>query len=230
MFFSNSLELLTDDFDAVCGKYESNIIEQNITPIDLNYSRKGECSINPAYQNSASINQNLKVGEKKIWALREDFILAVGVKNAYQSEFSYHGFESTFDENINLSDSLNLSDRFGHPSLTLNEYDQQLKVYYAGYLSKNSNGLGIFLASGRYFRNDLTLEQISLLESYISLLFQKAYGSQEVTFYCGMRSYEEYASDADYYSHLGLFFNESKDLTCKALENEPSRHYSPSIF
>lgn len=210
--------------------YQSAILEKGIKPLFPRYSYQGDTPINPAYQDSQNINTRLDLNEKRIWVLREDLVLATGVKNAYQKQFNYQGFESAFKEGLDWTSFVNIKDRYGHPSLTLDHQDKQIGVYYAGYLMQESEQLTLFLASGRYAREDLSLEETQLLESYISLLFQEAYGPQKTVFYCGMRPYEFYPSDESYYQHLGLFFNNNAFNPTSLLEDEPKRTYFDNKF
>ncbi len=209
---------------------QNSIQAAGIAPISQNvdYGYDGETLINPGYQDSESIKAPLKAGEKRMWVLREDFILATGIKNAYQAEFSYNEFTTAFVDDLDLSLELAKLSRYGHPSLTFNEYDHKVGVFYAGYVSQSDNQLTVFLASGRYFRNDLSTQQVAIMESYVAVLFQKAYGNQRVVFYHGLKRWQEYDNKADYYQCLGLFFNEKTSAAVQTLDNEPHRHYLPS--
>lgn len=224
-FFPESLQLVEVEEqkqEALVTSYKV-FIKQQILPIALKYEYQGEENINPAYQSITDVNKRLNRHEKRIWALREDFILATGVKNAYQERYGYTGFKDAFPDEIDLNQYIDLKDRFGHPSLTFNHFDEKIKVYYAGYLSQGENCLSVCLASGRYYRNDLTDEQIKVLETYLSILFQQAYGSQKVIFYYGIKDFTDYKTLDEYYEHLGVFFCDNEEK----LASEPKRHYFP---
>ncbi len=215
------IETEIQSFERLTTSYRT-FIKNNICPVKARYHYEYENNINPAYQDIESVTNPLKRHEKRIWALRDDLILATGIKNAYQKKYGYTGFNEAFSEELNLSDHLDLSDRFGHPSLTFNEKNEKGDVYYAGYLSQGESALRVCLTSGRYYRDDLTKEQIKQLESYLSLMFQKAYGDQPVVFYSGFKDYEDYDSLDDYYKHFAVFFMDDE----KGLALEPTRTYA----
>lgn len=192
-------------------------IKKYITPIKSTHKYLGETAINPAYESISHTPTMLAEGEIRIWALREDLILATGIKNAYQSKFGYHGLKTTFP--ISLHRYIDWNDRYGHPSLAISEKGT-VGVYLAGYVKREAGVIKIFLASGRYFREDLSLKDFRILEHYIANLFILAYGDKKVKIYHGLKAYRCYDSDESYYKHLGRFFNKADPLT-----QEPYREY-----
>lgn len=160
-------------------------IKKNIRPVYPKYSYPGEDCINPAYQDSISVREPLRLGEKRIWALRSDFILAFGVKNAYEKEYKYTGFKDSFSKS--LYPFINWADRYGHPSLTLPEKnpgkeDYDGSAFYAGYICQRAGYLQVYLVSGRFERTDLNAKQIRVLEAYIASQLQTCYGIQDIAF------------------------------------------------
>ncbi|KTC81650.1 hypothetical protein [Legionella brunensis] len=151
-----------------------------IAPIKPKYKYDNEGCINPAFENIEQIKFPLKPLEKRIWVLRTDFILATGVKNAYQEEYGYFGLKDTFNETLHTF--LNPRDRYGHPSLTIPEQEYDGSVFYAGYLCQRQGFLQAYLVSGRFDRKDLSDEQTQVLEAYIASLLQTAYGQQPIVF------------------------------------------------
>lgn len=195
-------------------------IYKNISCKQASYGYHSEQSMNPAYEDISNNPTQLAIGDKRIWVLRSDFILATGIKNSYQQEYNYNGMRETFP--ASLYKYINWQDRYGHPSLTLSE-NTSIGAYYAGYLSLGKNQINIFLASGRYHRQNLSMKSIFILESYIAKKLQQAYGNKKVIFYHGIKSYDTYPSQKEYYDHLGLFFKSSHYL-----EQEPQRQYPKS--
>ncbi|WP_019217168.1 hypothetical protein [Legionella tunisiensis] len=121
--------------------------------------------------------------------------MATGVKNAYQKEYGYTGLVDTFSPTIHRF--LDWDDRYGHPSLTLATDTYDGGVFYAGYVCQRQGYLQVYLASGRYDRNDLSKEQTAILEAYIAVQFQVAYGKQEIVF--------DYANPDDSFYHTTFF-------------------------
>jgi hypothetical protein len=193
-FFSNASKHNPDAF-ANLQEY----IKHNIPPVKPQYTYDKESGINPAYQNISQFKQRqfLLHNEKRIWVLRSDFILATGVKNAYQQEYGYNGLADTFDES--LHPFLNWENRYGHPSLALAEDEYDGFAYYAGFLCQRTNFLQVYLSSGRFERKDLSAEQTHRLECYIAALFQDTYGVQDIVF--------EYGIPGDR-AYLSVFFGE----------------------
>lgn len=173
-----------------CFGNAQNYIKKNIPPVKPKYSYPDEGCINPGYQDITSIQYSLKPQEKRIWALRSDFTLATGVKNAYEKEYGYTGFKNSFSKSLHAF--LNWSDRYGHPSLTLPEGNYDGSAFYAGYICQRKGYLQVYLVSGRFERNDLNKEQTRILEAYIAAQFQAAYGSQEIVFDYGDSNISSY--------------------------------------
>ncbi|WED42149.1 hypothetical protein [Legionella cardiaca] len=165
-------------------------IAKNIPPIKPKYSYDDEGNINPGFQNIQQVNFPLQPLEKRIWVLRTDFILALGVKNAYQKEYGYYGLEDSFSKSVHPF--LNWKDRSGHPSLALVEKDYDGSVFYAGYLCQREKFLQVYLVSGRFDRSDLNKEQTQILEAYIAAQLQVAYGKQPIVFDYGNPEDPEY--------------------------------------
>ncbi len=179
-------------------------IKRHVKGVPPKYTYSGESGVNPAFQCIEEVDSSLRPDEKRIFALRSDFILATGVKNA-QQEHGYHGLKETFEES--QYSYLNWNDRYGHSSIALADNNYDGTILYAGFICQREGYLQVFLSSGRYNRCDrvsegvlpLTEEQIHVVESYLSLKFQKAYGVQEVIFYDTTPEHD----DAD----SALFFN-----------------------
>ncbi|KTC95572.1 hypothetical protein [Legionella feeleii] len=146
--------------------------------------------------------------------LRSDFILATGVKNAYQKEYGYIGLADTFSKTLHRF--LDWDDRYGHPSLTLATDTYDGGVFYAGYICQRKGYLQVYLASGRYDRTDLTTEQTAILEAYIAAQFQVAYGNQEIVF--------DYANPDDSFYHTTFF---SHGIFPKT---NPQRRYTQTLI
>jgi hypothetical protein len=172
-------------------------IKNNISPIKPKYCYPDENCINPGYQESTSVQYPLHANEKRIWVLRSDFILATGVKNAYEKEYGYKGFKQSFSET--LHSFVNWKDRYGHPSLTLPEGDYDGSAFYAGYICQREGYLQVYLVSGRFERDDLNEEQIRILEAYIAAQFQTVYGHQDIVFDYGNSNIPSY--HAAFFSH-----------------------------
>ncbi|KTD18389.1 hypothetical protein [Legionella jordanis] len=158
-------------------------LSSNIPLIKPKYFYDNEKSINPAFENIQMITKPLKLNEKRIWLLRGDFLLVTGVKNAYEREYGYEGLKQVF--NPALYQFINWEDRYGHPSLALPELDYDGSVFYAGYLCQKKDFLQVYLVSGRFDRKDLNGLQTEILEAYIALQLQVAYGQQAVVFEFG---------------------------------------------
>lgn len=189
-------------------------IKQNISPIKPKYSYPGEGCINPGYQDISSIQYPLLPQEKRIWALRSDFILATGVKNAYEQEYGYTGFKDSFSES--LCSFINWNDRYGHPSLTLPEDNYDGSAFYAGYICQRDGYLQVYLVSGRFERTDLNEDQTRILEAYIAAQFQTAYGKQDIVFDYGDSELPNY--------HATFFSGGTFDKT------NPQRRYNQSLI
>ncbi len=154
-----------------------NYIRENIPTIKQLSSAKvyaGENSINPAYENLDQINYQLHVNEKRIWLLRNDFIVALGIKNAYQEMWGYYGIHDAFDEHNHPY--IDWDDRAGHPSLVTDE------AYCGGHIVRKNKHLEVICISGRYERSDLSEEDIIIMEALLALQFQKTFGEQPVVF------------------------------------------------
>ena len=142
------------------------------------YKYENEDSINPVYSDIEHCSP-LCIGEKRIWVLRTDFTLALGIKNAYASKGNLKLLDKV-DETMHTY--VNLDDRYGHPSLALPENDYDGSVYYAGWLHQRSNQLEIFICSGRYHNENLSRKQRLCLELYLFLVIKQAFGNQPIIF------------------------------------------------
>lgn len=140
-----------------------NYINNNISAIHPPYKYDNEENINPAFENIQQVKYPLALEDKRIWVLRKDFNLILGIKNAYKKDYNYHGFEDHF--NPKLFTFIDLKDRYGHPSLCLTEEGYDGSVFYAGYLCQRAKFLQVYLVSGRFDRKDLNKEQTSILEA-----------------------------------------------------------------
>jgi len=163
----------------------------------------GENSINPAFENLAQIRRALRLNEKKIWLLRSDFILALGVKNAYQDIWGYYGLDDAFDAKNHRY--IDWNDRVGHPSLAISGHGYDGRVYYAGHVAQRDGYLELLNYSGRYDRLDLTVEELIILEAFVALQFQNAFGKQKVVFITNARNdYRDYYELSLFYSDKSL--------------------------
>ena len=70
-------------------------IKRYIKGVLPKYAYSGESGVNPAFQCIEEVDRPLRLNEKRIFALRGDFILATGVKNAEQ-QLGYQGLKETF--------------------------------------------------------------------------------------------------------------------------------------
>ncbi len=197
-------------------------IRRHIKGITPKYTYSEESGINPAFQCIEEVDKLFRLNEKRIFVLRSDFIIATGIKNAEQKH-GYLGLKETFDES--QYPYLNWQDRYGHPSLAMADNDYDGTVLYAGFICQRKGYLEVFLSSGRYNRCDrvgegilpLTKEKVNVVESYLSLKFQKAYGSQEIVFYDTTPEQDD-ADSALFFTNTP--FSESKN---------PRRYQSSSI-
>jgi len=189
-------------------------IQERIPPVQPKYHYPGEDTINPAYQDIASIRCPLQSGQIKIWVLRRDLILAIGLKNAYEREYGYTGFKEGFE--VSLHRFINFDNRYGHPSLTIPEGSYDGSAYYAGYICQRPNYLQVYLVSGRFERTDLNAEQTSILEAYIAWQFQTVYGTQDVVFDHGD------SNDASYHA---AFFKDGQFH-----KDNPQRRYDQKLI
>jgi len=155
-----------------------SLIKQ-IPTIQAKYKYENEKSINPAY---CDIEHSFPLCpyEKKIWVLRGDLILAVGIKNAYVDKGNTNIVDLI---DTSLHKYLDLDDRYGHPSLAIPEQDYDGSAYYAGWLYQHLNHIEVFLFTGRYQNKKITALQQHYLERYISIQFMEAYGEQEIIFF-----------------------------------------------
>lgn len=173
-------------------------ISMYIEPIFPAYIRSNETGINPAYQDITATRDKLFLHEKKIWLLRSDMILAVGNKNAYWVNFDEKGLSDAIDSK--LHHYINWEDRYGHPSLAVAYPGYQSGAFYAGLLAQRNGCLEVFTSSGRYHRGDLTVEDKTIIEAYVTYYFQKAYGRQPIVFIDSL-------SNEDYFE-CALFYND----------------------
>lgn len=141
------------------------------------YDNDSEKAINPCYR---TIDQEcpFQPNEKRIWVLRDNLILATGIKNDVQDAGN-----TTFQSQIAAGTVFDPgADRFGHPSLALTNEIGDAKAYYAGWLAQRPDHIQFFLQSGRFHRKDLILIQQIMIEIYIaSKLMEK--GDYPVIFY-----------------------------------------------
>jgi len=189
-------------------------IQKNITPVRKKYCYPNETSINPGYQDIAVARGPLRHCEKRIWALRSDFTLATGVKNAYEKEYGYTGFYESFSKSLHAL--IDWNDRYGHPSLTLAEGDYDGSAYYAGYICQRDGFLQVYLVSGRFERTDLNEKQTAILEAFIAAQFLAVFGLQDITF--------DYGDSDDPRYHTAFFGGGFKGRG--SLEGNPQRYYN----
>lgn len=143
------------------------------------YYNLNEVGINPVYEDSEHCTE-LCLHEKKIWALRTDLILAMGIKNGAVR----YGNTNIFDRvDPSMHEWIARNNRYGHPSLAISEGAYDGTVYYAGWLRKNQNHIEIFLSSGRFQNTQLTIEQREILEAYVAYKLMLAYGEQDIVFF-----------------------------------------------
>lgn len=71
-------------------------IQRHVKGVPPKYTYSEESRVNPAFQRIEEVDAFLKLNEKRIFALRSDFILATGVKNAEQ-QHGYHGLIVFYD-------------------------------------------------------------------------------------------------------------------------------------
>lgn len=189
-------------------------IRKHIAPVSKKYIYPNENSINPGYQDIGHVRGPLRPGEKRIWALRSDFILATGVKNAYEKEYRYTGFVESFSPSLHAL--IDWNDRYGHPSLTLTEGNYDGAAYYAGYICQRDGFLQVYLVSGRFERTDLNEKQTAILEAFISSQFQVVFGLQDIIF--------DYGDSDDPRYHTAFFGGGFKGEG--SLEGNPQRCYN----
>lgn len=211
LFFANEI---SKQYRKLTELGRAAIIESQISTIKKESTDRvyaGEHGINPAYENLSQVNYQLHPNEKRIWLLRGDFNLTIGVKNAYQG-WGYHAFHDNFDEQNYAY--LDWNNRTGHPSLArvAPEIHYDGDVYYAGHLAQRNGYLEVVDNSGRFDRPDLTVEQLVLLEAYIALQFQKAFGQQKIVFAPHPR---RNTYDADYFE-LSAFYRDH-DISKKSV-------------
>lgn len=146
--------------------------------VQAQYKYECEKSINPAYCDIEHC-EPLCIHENRIWVLRRDLTLAVGIKNAYTAE----GGTSLKDKiDASMHQYVCADDRYGHPSLTLPEGNYDGTAYYAGWIHQHPNRLEVFIYSGRYHNRKLLESQKLFLESYLFFKFSGALGQQQITF------------------------------------------------
>ena len=167
-------------FDAHQINNVKAYISEHIPAVPALYIRENELSINPAYQNTDAIVRSLDIGQKKIWLLRSDFILAVGNKNSNWTNFKDTQLSAAIETDLHAH--INWEDRYGHPSLATPHSGYDGAVYYGGYLAQRNDCIEIYTFSGRYHRHDLDARHKAIMEAYIAYHFQIAYGNQCVVF------------------------------------------------
>lgn len=166
------------EFESFLFRY---LIKHYLTPKNPEYAYDTEKGgYNPAFQNISddSFHCPLQVDEKRIFALRSDFILATGSKN--YGKCSFHKPFSMFSDD--LHQYLDSKDRYGHPSLAVPHDEYNGSAYYAGWLAQREGYLQIYLYSGRFHRT-FTLDECTLVETYLTKQFINAYGEQPIRFY-----------------------------------------------
>lgn len=137
--------------------------------------------INPLYSEIEHCPALLR-GEKIIWILRCDLILAVGIKHD-------RVYAKAGNTNLrNKIDKLNypyvdFDIRYGHPSLALPENDYDGSAYLGGWLRIHRGRIDVYLLSGRYKNVALTSLQQKCLEEYLTIKFRLAYGEHDVVFW-----------------------------------------------
>lgn len=179
----------------------------------------GENAINPAFESLDQMIHPLQLNEKRIWLLRSDFNIVLGVKNAYQEMWGYYGLADIFDANQYAY--INWEDRVGHPSLAMPEENYTGDAFYAGHIAQREGYLEVLNYSGRFDRHDLSEAKLKKMEGYMALRFQKAFGQQPVIFITNARN-----NFADYYE-LSRFYS---DQTLIHESMIPKRRYDfPSI-
>lgn len=142
------------------------------------YKYPNEENMNPAFGDLE--HSPLCVGEKRIWVLRGDLNLILGIKNVGVEHGNTHIYEKI---DPCVRQHINLGDRYGHPSLAIPENGYDGSVYYAGWLYLHHNYIVVLLQSGRFYNPALTTHQIQILETYISAKFMEAYGVNSVDFF-----------------------------------------------
>lgn len=188
-------------FDALQARNIAAYIAEHIPPVSALYTRENEWSINPTYQNSDAIVKSLEIDQKKIWLLRSDFILAVGNKNSNWTNFNDTELPDAIEEDLHRY--VNWDDRYGHPSLATPHSEFDGSAFYGGYLAQREGYIEIYTFSGRYHRQDLDAKDKAILEAYIALHFQHAYGNQPVIFIDAVASE---SADLDNFE-LSMFIN-----------------------
>ena len=180
------------------------------------YRRDDEKGINPVYQDLSTVQRALELNQKIIWLLRSDGVLAIGIKNSYSICFGEQELAISVPEN--LREFIDWDDRYGHPSLALPQENYDGSALYGGYLCQRNDYLQVFTSSGRYFRDDLSDKQKSVLEAYISLRFQQAYGEQDVVFFEG--PYKDYYELSYFFSDRPLpRYLKNRRYTVESIEN-----------
>lgn len=163
-------------------------------------SYQGESAINPGFIDIDDLQRPLYLNDKRIWVLRSDFKLILGVKNAYHFSGNRPLQDAFFPESLTY---LNINDRYGHPSLTQPDPDYEgNRVYYAGHIAQRDGYLEVLHFSGRFTRDDAFNEEIKYLEAYIAKQLQKCFGDQPVVF---ILNEHDVSNDADYLV-LSLFY------------------------
>ncbi len=161
------------------------------------YAYATEKNINPGYcdiEHSAP----LCVEDTRIWVLRSDLILALGIKDISKG-------------NINIINKVHScvqhyidpEDRYGHPSLTIAECGYDGSAYYAGWLRQHPNKIEVFLYSGRYRNKFLNILQQQYIERYIAIQLIKRYGEQDIIFF----DWNGYSGELHSFIQGQLFFS-----------------------
>ena len=204
--FFSKVQTGADSSDyASLARIGEAFIREHIKPITMpRYTYQCEGSINPAFENLDQRRKKFELHEKRIWVLRNDrdLTIALGVKNAYQESWGYHGFVEVIDpENHRYMD---WEDRVGHPSLAIPDHDHDYdgSVYYAGHIAQRDGYLEILDTSGRFERLDLTEDELNKIEAFIALRLQKMLGEQKVIFIVNTRN-----TFAKFYT-LSLFYSD----------------------
>lgn len=142
-----------------------------VTP---SYFHPGEIGgFNPTYENIEACSR-LATHQKRIWVLRGDLILALGIKNLHADKGNTSLYEKIGPD---MHQYLNPTDRYGHPSLAVPERGYDGSVYYAGWLIQFHDHIELILHSGRFQNTFLTIDQRNNIERFISLKLGAVYNS-----------------------------------------------------
>lgn len=196
------------------------------------YYHANEAGVNPVYENSEDCTE-LCVNEKKIWVLRTDLILALGIKNGAVN----HGNTNILDRvDSSMHAWITSSNRYGHPSLAVPDGTYDGSVYYAGWLRKHQNHIEIFLSSGRFQNIQLTVAQREIVETYIAYKLMLSYGEQHIVFFdwTAEKNDEEFSlfvqcKPFPHDKKRRIYTPQLIDIINKKLEEQCENKYSPAL-